>query len=96
MLGPSAVHVTLPDALVRCKNRREYWAVGREEWTGGLGVTYLMSGASYDGWKHGTRGVVSGETGLAHTGAIVHYESCYVVVTHDDYLQTKNYSASNT
>ena len=70
------------------------WAL--QEQAGGLGVTYLMSGASYDGWKHGTWGVISGETGLAHTGAIVHYESCYVVVTHDDYLQTKNYSASNT
>ena len=54
-----------------------------------LGVTYLMPGASYDGWKHGTRGVVSGEPGLAHTGAIVHYESCYVVVTHDDLSTNK-------
>ena len=41
-----------------------------------------MTGASDDGWEHGSWSIVSGETGFAHAGAIVYYESGYVVVTH--------------
>merc|ERR1712170_21294 len=41
----------------------------------------LMTGASNDGWEYGSWGIVSGETGFAHAGAIVYYECCYVVVT---------------
>lgn len=35
---------------------------------------HLMSGATNDGGKDGTRGVVSGESGFAHTGSIVNNE----------------------
>ena len=41
-----------------------------------------MPGASNDRRKDGPGGVVSGETGLAHTGAIVDYESGNFFVTH--------------
>ena len=41
-----------------------------------------MSGASDDGREDGARSVVTGESGLAHAGAIVDYQSGYVVVTH--------------
>ncbi len=45
--------------------------------------SYLMSGSSDDRWKHGTWRVITGESGLAHTGAIVDNESCNFFVTHD-------------
>jgi len=41
-----------------------------------------MSGATYDGGEDGSWGVITGESGFAHTGAIVDYESGNVVVTH--------------
>ena len=41
-----------------------------------------MSGSADDGWEDGPGRIVSRETSLAHAGAIVHYQSCYVVVTH--------------
>jgi len=41
-----------------------------------------MSGATDDRGEDGTGSVVSGETGLAHAGAIVYNESGYFVVTH--------------
>jgi len=41
-----------------------------------------MTGAADDGGEDSTRGIVSGETGLAHAGAIVNYESGNVVVAH--------------
>ena len=41
-----------------------------------------MSWASNDGWEDGPGGIVSGETGLAHTGAIVYNQSSYVLVAH--------------
>ena len=41
-----------------------------------------MTGAADDGGENSPGGVVSGETGLAHTGAIVHNKSGNVVVTH--------------
>ena len=43
---------------------------------------YLVTGSSYDGWEDSSWGIVSGETGLAHTGAIVNYKGRYVIVTH--------------
>ncbi|KOX71966.1 hypothetical protein WN51_03243 [Melipona quadrifasciata] len=42
----------------------------------------LMSGATYDRGEDGARRVVSGETGLAHTGSIVDNKGCYFVVAH--------------
>jgi hypothetical protein len=41
-----------------------------------------MPGSSNNAGEHGTWRIVSGETGLAHAGAIVHYQSGYLVVTH--------------
>ena len=41
-----------------------------------------MPGAAHDGGEHGTGSIVSGESSLAHAGAIVHYESSNIVVTH--------------
>ena len=46
----------------------------------------LMTGASNDGREDGARSVVSGETGFAHTGAIVYDKSGNIVVTHDEGL----------
>jgi len=44
----------------------------------------LMAGTSDDGGENGPRGVISGETGFAHTGAIVDNQSGNLVVTHVD------------
>jgi hypothetical protein len=44
----------------------------------------LMSGAAHDRWEHGTGGVVTGETGLAHTGTIVYDQCGNFFVTHLD------------
>jgi hypothetical protein len=41
-----------------------------------------MTWSADDGWKDGTGSVISGETSLAHTGAVVDNQSCYIVVTH--------------
>merc|ERR1711974_318731 len=46
----------------------------------------LMSGASDDGGEDSPGGIVSGESGLAHTGAIVHNKSGNFVVTHFEFL----------
>ena len=43
-----------------------------------------MARTTNNGGEDGTRGVISGETGLAHTGSIVHDQSCYIIVTHVD------------
>ncbi|CAL7935109.1 unnamed protein product [Xylocopa violacea] len=42
----------------------------------------LMSRATNDRGEDGARRVVSGETGLAHTGSIVDNKGCYFVVAH--------------
>jgi hypothetical protein len=42
----------------------------------------LVTWAANDGWEYGAGSVISGKTGLAHTGTIVHYERCYIIVTH--------------
>ena len=55
-----------------------------------------MSGTSHDGWEHGSRGVVSGKPGFAHSRAIVHYQSCYVLVTHCEGLSGKSVIQHNT
>ena len=44
--------------------------------------SYLMTWTSNNGWEDGSWGVISGESGFAHTGAIVYYQSCYIIVTH--------------
>jgi len=48
--------------------------------------TNLMTGSADDGREDGTGCVISGETGFAHTGAIVDNQSCYIIVTHFDSL----------
>lgn len=50
-----------------------------------------MSWAADDRWKDGSGGIVSGETGLAHTGAIVHNKSGNFVVTHICLFRYKSY-----
>ena len=45
---------------------------------------YLVAGASDNGGKDSPRGVITGETSLAHAGAIVNDESSNVFVTHLD------------
>jgi len=45
-----------------------------------------MARSSDDGRKHGTWGIVSSETGFAHTGAIVNDQSGNVVITHFEFL----------
>merc|ERR550539_260513 len=42
----------------------------------------LMSWASNNGWEDSPGGVISSETGFAHAGAIIDYQSGYVFVTH--------------
>lgn len=39
-----------------------------------------MSGATHDGWEDGTGGIIPGETGLAHTGAIVNNERSNIII----------------
>jgi hypothetical protein len=45
-------------------------------------LLYLMPWASNNGGEHGPRGVIPGESGLAHTGSIVNNQSGNFVVTH--------------
>ncbi|TGZ37707.1 Uncharacterized protein DBV15_02949, partial [Temnothorax longispinosus] len=42
----------------------------------------LMARSADDRGEDGARSVVSGETGLAHAGAIIYDEGCYFVITH--------------
>jgi len=44
----------------------------------------LVSWASNNGWEDSSWGVITGETGFAHAGAIVNNQSGYVFVTHLD------------
>ncbi len=43
-----------------------------------------MTRASNNGWEDSPGGVISGETGLAHSGAIVHDKSGNILVTHGE------------
>merc|ERR1719173_297793 len=45
----------------------------------------LVPGPAHDGGEHSPGGIVSGEPGLAHAGAIVNDQSGNVLVTHDGY-----------
>ena len=45
-------------------------------------TTCLMPGASNDGREDSPGGVITGEAGLAHAGAIVNDKSSNVLVTH--------------
>merc|ERR1712038_2254866 len=56
----------------------------------------LVTGSTNDGWKDSTWGIVSGESGFAHTGAIVNNKSGYFVVTHIDILFYLNLNATNS
>jgi hypothetical protein len=42
-----------------------------------------MTGPSNYGWKYSSWSIITSETGLAHAGAIVNYQSSNIVVTHD-------------
>ena len=42
----------------------------------------LVAGAADDGRENGTGCIVSGESGFAHTGAVVNYQRSNVVVAH--------------
>lgn len=45
--------------------------------------TYLVSGATHDGWKDGPGGIVPGEACLTQSGAIVaHQGSALFIVAH--------------
>jgi hypothetical protein len=41
-------------------------------------------GAAHDGGEDGTGGIVTGETGLAHAGAVVNNKRLNVLVSHFD------------
>lgn len=43
-----------------------------------------MARTADNGGEDGTRGVISGETGFAHTGSVVNDQSGNIVVTHDE------------
>ena len=43
-----------------------------------------MPGASNDGREDSPGSVITGESGLAHSGAIVHDKSGNILVTHDE------------
>jgi hypothetical protein len=45
-------------------------------------IFYLMTGATNNGGEDGSGSVISCETGLAHSGAIVNDKSGSVFVTH--------------
>jgi len=45
-----------------------------------------MTGSPNDRWEHGTRGVITGETGLAHAGSIVNDQRSNFFVAHDSTL----------
>lgn len=45
-------------------------------------MTNLMTGSPNNRWKHGTRGVITGETGLAHAGAVIDDQCGNVFVAH--------------
>jgi hypothetical protein len=47
---------------------------------------YLVARTADNGGEDGTRGVISGESSLAHTGSVVHNQSRNIVVTHVDEL----------
>ena len=47
------------------------------------GYPHLVAGTSNNGGEHSPGGVVSGEAGLAHAGAIVNDQSGDLIVTHD-------------
>ena len=44
----------------------------------------LVTRTSNNGRENGSWGVVTGEAGLAHAGAIIDYESSYFFVSHDE------------
>ena len=48
-----------------------------------------MARAPNDGGKDGSRGIVTGETGLAHATSIVDHEGGNVVVTHVEFWKGK-------
>eukprot|EP00038_Savillea_parva_P004742 m.141656 g.141656 ORF g.141656 m.141656 type:complete len:426 (-) comp11563_c0_seq1:2252-3529(-) len=46
----------------------------------------LVTRAANNRWEDGTRGVISGETSLAHAGSVVNHEGCDFVFCHFDEL----------
>ena len=51
-----------------------------------------MTGASDDAGEYSTGSIVSGETGFAHAGAIVYYQSGNIVVTHVGFVSLAKYA----
>ena len=45
----------------------------------------LVAGTADNGGEDGAGSIITGETGLAHTGAIVYDKSGNIVVTHDEF-----------
>jgi len=45
-------------------------------------IIHLVTGAADNGWEDGARGVISGESSLAHTGSVVNNQRCYFIVAH--------------
>jgi hypothetical protein len=43
----------------------------------------LMAGTTYNGGEDGTGSIITGETSLAHAGAIINDQSSNLIVTHD-------------
>jgi hypothetical protein len=69
------------------------WVLEGEDATLGLGfvtdVRVLLSHADHDtlvtwtsnnGWEDGSRSVITGKAGFAHTGAVIDHEGCYFFV----------------
>ena len=52
----------------------------------------LMTGTSDDGGEHGTGSIVSGETGLAHTGSIVDDKGSNIFVAHYRNIRPEKFS----
>ena len=55
-----------------------------------------MPGASNNGGEDSPGGVITGETGLAHTGAIVNDQSSCVFVTHLEFVLSQGLGRKRT
>lgn len=53
-----------------------------------------MSWASDDGGEDGPGGIVSGETGFAHTGSIVYNQSGNIIITHVEFFGVSSVNKS--
>ena len=58
--------------------------------------TYLVPWATNDGGEDSPGGVITGETGLAHAGAIVNDQSGCVFVTHLEFVLSQGLGRKRT